>query len=172
MMALIAFPSMSQESSFNFSIDNGKIIWQKVFDTDLNSEQITILAQESGIMRDINVSENRVSGQIELMEPDYRGAGYGEMSTPIFISRSFVECFALIELRDGRYRVTLRNIALAQKYNDGVSKEGEKSTLESYALNRRGDEMKKGFLNKPAEILNYTFIKSFTVSASKQDEDW
>lgn len=167
----VVIVTLAQQPVNNFSIYEGKMIWQKVFETDVNFDQIARSVKETGILRDIEISGSKISGQAQLIEPDFAGLGYGEMSVPIFIARNFVECFALIEFKEGRYRVTLRNIILTQKYNDGLSKEGEKSSIEWYALNSK-NEIKKSFNKKPSEILDYTFTKSFTFTQPDRSDEW
>ncbi len=51
-------------------------------------------------------------GQAKPADLDYAGAGFRRMQIPIYIASNFVDFFALIEFRDGRYRVTIRNITL------------------------------------------------------------
>jgi hypothetical protein len=38
------------------------------------------------------------------------------MSTPMYVARSFFDGFAVIEFKDEKYRVTLKNIMLTQQY--------------------------------------------------------
>lgn len=51
----------------------------------------------------------------------------------MYISRSFFDSFCIIDFKEGRFRVT-QSIMQSQKYYDRVSKEGEKSTLESFGI--------------------------------------
>jgi len=162
---------LSQQVSSNFSIDDGKIIWQKVFETDLSFEQLSSIIKESGIIQNAEISESKVIGNATSINPDFKGLGYGNMSTPIFISRNFVNCFSLIEFREGRYRVTLKNIVLVQKFDDPLSTEGEKTPIEEYAINRRG-EIQNSFTKRPSEILDYTFTKIFTFTDPERDDEW
>lgn len=100
-----------------------------MFETDLSFEQLSSIIKESEVIQNAEISESKIMGNTTSINPDFKGLGYGEMSTPIFISRNFVNCFSLIEFREGRYRVTLRNIILVQKYDDPLSTEGEKTPI-------------------------------------------
>lgn len=162
----------AQKNDSNFTSENDKIIWQKVFDTELDFEQLKEKIIESGILESFDIKESSITGQTRLIEPDYRGAGYSTMGTPIYISRSFINAFCVIDFREGRYRVTIRNIMLSQKSTDNLSLHGEKSTIELYGIIGGKNEMKSAFLKSPAKILNYTFTKEFTFHISEDDDDW
>lgn len=162
----------AQETVNNFSTDNGKIIWQKILETELNFDQLTDKIKESGILENIEISENKILGQTKSIEADYIGAGYGVMTTPIYVARSFFDGFALIEFKDGKYRVTLKNIMLTQKYDDGLSKEGEKSTIESFGVKKGKNEIKSAFIKSPTIILDYTFTKAFIFKLSDKNDNW
>jgi hypothetical protein len=162
---------MTNAQEQNFTVEDGTLIWQKVFTTELSFKELSKLVKTSGIYSDVEIIDNSIIGKVEDLEPDFKGAGYSEMSTPMYISRNFLDCHGLIEFKDGRYRVTLKKIYLTQKYDDGVSEEGERTSLETYAVKRRGDKMKGLFLQKPSEIFNYTFEKKFNFQV-KKDETW
>lgn len=166
-----SFNAISQKYETNFIAENNKMIWQKVFSTDMDFDQLTSLVKESGVLETFEVEDSKIVGQSRLIEADYNGAGFGEMSTPMYISRSFFDAFCIIDFKEGRYRVTLKNIMLSQKYNDGLSKEGEKSTLESFGISNRKNEIKSPFLKTPSIILDYTFTNEFTFEALVND-DW
>lgn len=175
LLSLICFSSFSiraQESIHNFYPENNKIIWQKVFETELDFNQLTNQIKESGILEKIETGENKLMGQTKPIDADFKGAGYREMSTPMYIARSFFDGFALIEFKDGKYRVTLKNIMLTQEYDDGLSEEGEKSTIESFGIKRGKNEMKVAFKKSPSIILDYTFTNSFTFKKVKKDDNW
>jgi hypothetical protein len=94
------------------------------------------------------------------------------MSVPIYIVQNFSLGFAIIEFKDGKYRVTLKNIMLIQQYDDGLSELGEKTTLESFGIKKGKNELRGLFKKRASEILNYTFIKSFVFTQSKTSDDW
>ncbi|HLV50705.1 MAG TPA: hypothetical protein VKY44_01960 [Flavobacterium sp.] len=162
----------AQDSVNNFSSENNKIIWQKVFETNLDFNQLTDKIKESGILEKIEIGENKILGQSKPIEADFKGAGYSEMSTPMYIARSFFDGFVMIEFKDGKYRVTFKNIMLTQKYNDGLSKEGEKTTIETFGLKSGKNEFKGAFTKSPSKILNYTFTKSFDFKSLDKNDNW
>jgi hypothetical protein len=162
----------AQESVNNFLPENNQIIWQKIFETEMDFNELALKIKESGILVKPEIEENKILGQTKPIDADYKGAGYGEMSTPIYVARSFFDGFAVIDFKDGKYRVTLKNIMLTQQYDDGLSKEGEKTTLEAYSLKRDRNEMKAAFTKSPGIILDYTFSKVFTFRSSEINDNW
>lgn len=164
----IALTLKAQEPVNNFLLENNKIIWQKVFETEMNFDELVEKIKESGIFLEPEIGENKILGQTKPIEADFVGAGYSEMSTPIFVARSFFDGFAIIDFKDGKYRGTLKNIMLTQKYADVLTEEGEKSTLESFGVKKRKNRLKRGFTKSTSAILDYTFTKQFKF---KQDTD-
>ena len=162
----------AQESVNTFLPENNQIIWQKIFETEMDFNEQARKIKESGILVKPEIEENKILGQTKPIDADYKGAGYGEMSTPIYVAQSFFDGFAVIDFKEGKYRVTLKNIMLTQKYDDGLSKEGEKTSLEAYSIKRGKNEMKGAFAKSPGVILDYTFTQVFTFISSESNDDW
>jgi len=156
----------------NFEIENGQVLWQKVYETDLTKEQLIGQIKSSGQF--VNISENgeSLTAEINQLSMDFKGYGISEMSTPIYISRSYVKAFVLIEFKDERYRVTLKNIKFVQKYEDALSKEGETTDIELYALKKRNTEFKSSFLKKPSKIMDFTFQKVTDFKIIEKKDKW
>ncbi|MEN8187870.1 MAG: hypothetical protein ABFR05_12140 [Bacteroidota bacterium] len=112
-----------------------------------------------------------MTAEINELSLDFKGYGASEMSTPIYIARSYVKSYFIIEFKENRYRVTIKSIKLVQKYDDGLSKEGEISDMELYALKKRNTEFKSSFLKKPSKIINFTFQK-ITNFKEADEEKW
>jgi hypothetical protein len=127
------------------------------------------LLKTDGKISEIEFKEDLILGKISRISPDFKGFGIGEMSTPMYIARSWVEGKFAIEFKEGRYRVILRDLLLAQKYSDPLTQMGEVSTLDSFAVSKM--DFKKGFLKSPSQILDFTFSKEFSFQAI-QDDDW
>lgn len=153
----------------NFLIDNSVVVWQKVIETDLSFDDFVNKMKEMGVLYNIETMDGKLIGDINLVEADYKGAGYGYMTTPIYISRNFIGAHALIEFREGRYRVVLRNIMLTQQIDDPLSKMGELTPIEFYALTN--GEFNRAFIQS-SEILDFTFSNIFTIKESKLSDDW
>ncbi|MDG4946231.1 hypothetical protein NMK71_07385 [Weeksellaceae bacterium KMM 9713] len=156
----------------NFNIENGQVVWQKVFNTDQSKEELINKIQRTGIFQNLSDNGDILTAEIQQLSLDFIGFGETEFSTPIYIARNYVNAFTLIELREERYRVTIKNIMLTQKYEDALSKEGEVTALEVYALRKRNTEFKPGFLKLPSKIINYTFQNIADFTLELEEDDW
>lgn len=169
---LTALSIVAQESINNFIPENNKIVWQKVFETNLDKAQLLDIIKVSGLFENCDIKDDKILGQMFPIEADFKGAGYGEMSTPIYIARNFFDGYVIIEFKEARYRVTVKNIMLTQQYDDGLSKEGEKTTIETYAIKSGKNEIKNAFSKSPSIILDYTFTNIFNFKRSETNDQW
>ncbi len=169
---LIIFDTSAQDTSNNFVAENNFVFWQKVFETDLTEIELITLVKESGFLENYQIEENKIYGNLKPIDADFKGAGFSEMVCPMYIARSFFDGFVIIEFKENRYRVTLKNIMLTQKYDDGLSKEGERTTLETFALKNGQNVMKSAFVKNPSFILNFTFSNIFNFTKLAEDDKW
>lgn len=170
-LTIFCFKSYSQVLEFeNYKLENGNLIWQKIYETELTNDDLLKSFKTSGIIKEIEKSENTIIGIIENLDIDYKGFGNTEMNTAMYISRSYFKSFVLIEMKEKRYRITLKEMKLVQKYNDGLSEEGEISELKNYAINKKNSAFKKGFKKSPSKILTFTFDKVFDIEQKKKSE--
>ena len=82
---------------------------------------------------------------------------------------------AVIEFKEGKYRVTISNVMYDFSYLSIATMEDAKTrnNLEEVALKRGSNDFKNGFLKRDTEVLNYTFNDIFDVSKlKKQDDNW
>lgn len=169
---LLTLNVLGQEVVNNFKAENNELLWQRVYQTTLSFDQIAEEVKKSGIFENIEVTDNKLMGVTKPIEADFKGAGFSEMMAPIFVARSFFEGFSIIDFKDGKYRVTLKKIMMTQKYDDPLTKQGEKSSLESYGLKRGKNEMTNLFLKSPSLILDYTFSRKFEFKINQESDNW
>lgn len=170
--ALVFTTSFGQEIINNFQVENSEIIWQKVFETELTFEALTEKVKDSGILDKIEIGENKISGELKAIDADFKGAGFTEMGTPMYLSRSHFTGFTILEFKDGKYRLTLKKIILTQKYSDPLSKQGEKTNIEIFGLKGGNGEMTNAFKKSPSLIMNHTFLKKFDFKDSQTKKNW
>jgi hypothetical protein len=171
-LTIFCFKSYSQDLEFeNFKLEDGNLIWQKVYQTKLSNDEIIKFFKTSGIIKDSKNLENSLTGTIENLDLDFKGFGIKEMNTPVYISRNFFKSFVLIELKDGRYRITLKEMKLVKKYSDILSEEGEIKELKYYAIMNSKKDFTNSFKKSPSGILNFTFDKIFGIKKKKKS-DW
>ncbi len=164
--------SFTLSETDNFEIEKGQVLWQKVYETDLTKEQLIGQVKSSGQFENISENGESLTAEINQLSMDFKGYGISEMSTPMYVSRSYIKAFVLIEFKDERYRVTLKNIKFVQKYEDALSKEGETTDIELYALKKRNTEFKSSFLNKPSKIMDFTFQKVTDFKRIAKKDKW
>lgn len=86
------------------------------------------------------------------------------MSAPIYIANGMLEAHAIVQVKEGRYRVTV----------DGITTQiprDKPTRLELYALRRNG-EFKDGFFNAAAIILDNNLFSLFDVTTKLIDHNW
>jgi hypothetical protein len=173
-ISLIYLPiliGLNLSSTDNFAIENGKLLWQKVDETELTKKQLTQKIKSSGDFKNLELNENGIIADITNLTLDYKGYGSSEMSTPIYIARNNVNSFIQIQFKEGKYRVTIKNIKLTQSYDTDLSSQGEMTNLDVFALKKRNTEFKSSFLKKPSKIINFTFEK-ITEFKIKENDKW
>lgn len=170
LLVLISQSVFGQETS-NFKIENRDLVWQFIFETDLSQEELKQELSTKGIWESFEKVGEDLIGICSGMDADFKGAGYSEMSVPIYVARKSINFHSLIQFKDGRYRVTISNIKLIQKYDDGLTKQGVVWALSEIAVNKNGS-FRKGFLKKPSEIYNYTFMNSLEIQQNEDREEW
>lgn len=171
-LTIICFNSHSQDLEFqNFKMEDGNLLWQKVYETELSNDEIIKSFKTSGIIKDIETLENSLTGTIENLNLDYSGYGKTEINTAMYISRNYFKSFVLIEFKKSKYRITLKQMKLVQKFSDGLNKEGEISELKDYSIKNNNSNFRKSFKKSPSKILNFTFDKVFEIKKKKKS-DW
>lgn len=139
--------------------------WERVYELGENEFSPNLLPiQIEGLERTASI----YSGKIETFS-DWKSLGYKELSLPMYIPRTRISASVLIEVRDGRYRVTLTNIVLIQNYDDPISQAGDQTLLKTFALNNKG-EFKSAFLKTPVDIYEKTFDRLFTMQI--ENNEW
>ncbi|WP_026934271.1 hypothetical protein [Christiangramia echinicola] len=162
----------SQNNNDNFSIDEGKLIWQKVYETELNQDELLNEIKASGNFQEIESFGDKISANITRRELKFVEVGESNSTIPIYIASNDITGFILFEFKDNKYRVTIKNIKLVKQYKDALSDEGELTNIEDFALKNKDAELKKSFLKKPSKVIDFTFSKLTKIEKSSKDNDW
>jgi hypothetical protein len=166
LFALLPFLNHAQS---NFFIEQNELIWQKVYDIKSSPEEFKNHLLKNLEFSDIEVSNDQIIATINNLKIDYKGYGKSAFSTSAYIPQSDFHALTIIEFKDDRYRVTVKDISTSWStesllYNDGITER-----IEILALNRNG--FKKRFISKDAPIINFTLNKLFKPQKPKKD-DW
>ena len=171
---LLAIPAilLAQDES-RFSTDGASVIWQNVYQTQLDSASVVDGLIASGHFDGIILTRDGFTCRIIPHEVDYRGAGMKRGLTSMYLLDGELEGRAVVQIREGRYRVTVDEMVFTGKISSPLSKPGERTKLELYALNGSG-RFRSNFWNKGSSpVLDYDLFSMFDVKEKEaQDEDW
>lgn len=151
----------------NFLIDENELIWQKVYEIKSSPEDFKNELLKNLEFGDIEIGNDQIITTVNNLKIDYKGYGASEMFTSMYIPRNNYNALAIIEFKENRYRITVKDIMAIADYSDGLTQQGEKTKLERFAMNRNG--LKKRFIEKDAPIFDYTFNKLFEQKKETSD---
>jgi len=162
----------SQTLSNNFEFDeNQNIIWRTINNTELDFKSLVETIETSGYYDKINVGDDYVNCEFKPYQLDFVKYGHKYMTTPFYISRNLVSANIKFEFKEGRYRVTIRNILFTQNANDALSQQGEQHSFEWWVLNKKG-KIRNSFFKPGSDILNKDFKIKTSFTTKKVDENW
>lgn len=167
----------AQENAF--IINNKQVVWQRIYTTDKNLNEIKETLLSSGKINVSNEGENYISGYFDNFIMDFKGAGYSLMGTPSYLnSNSKFGGFYKLEIKEGKYRVTVTGIKFAgdswSLYSGGIGiSDDGKDNLETYALTNDREYFRGAFMGKSSIIIDHSFSHLFDVSKyEKQNDNW
>lgn len=166
-------PEQVKDSS-NFKIEQNTLVWQKIYTTTQNTSTIIKNIKTNGILKDIEIIDSTtVKARIEGLNADYAGAGFSRGTTPMMLLGETISAPVIINIKQGRYRVTIKNILLTTSITTPLSKVGESEPIETYVLKKKNTQFKPAFFTTVAPILTHTFNKIFTpTTPSTEDDNW
>jgi hypothetical protein len=171
---LFAFSAtLSAQEESRFSTVGASVVWQNVYQTQLDSAAVVDGMIASGHFDNIILTKDGFTCRIIPHEVDYRGAGMKRGLTSMYLLDGDLECRAVVQIREGRYRVTVDEMVFTGKISSPLSKPGERTKLELYALNGSG-KFRSNFWNKGSSpVLDYDLYSLFEIKeTAAQDEDW
>lgn len=143
---------IDENSTYNFLSEDGELVWQAIYDTIIESE-----------------TDNTITGTIKPFDVSYKKQGKSSMQIPLYVRDSSFTGFVLIEIKDNRYRVTIRDLKAVYSFTNGLVHKGDEFKLKDFAISSKGI-LKKSFLKSAAPLLNYDFTNMFTTI--NLNEDW
>lgn len=158
----------------NFSIKDGKLVWQKVFDTELTKNELFRYFAYNGAFEVIKEEDSTLLLQHKkavLNFKPYKGAVIMAMHSPATAQ-------AVIQYKDGKYRVTVTDVIYHSDLSvslRGVSTNSNTQySLDEIAYNFKKQEYRSSFKSRGyAEMMNNIFIDLFTIGElSHSDDNW
>ena len=164
LFALIGLLLAAQTTEdYHFYAEDGRIFWRQVFESPADSTTLLDHLFGSGNFADITEVSNGISFTIAPRKIDTRAGGFKAGSVAMYVANYTMTAHGLLEMKEGRYRVTVDRIIFQSEPD---------TTLETYALNRRG-EFKPVFLSmNAAQALDHELTRLFTVRMPEKEEDW
>lgn len=149
--------------NYHFSLRDGYVTWQMVYESPIDSTSAINYLLGSGNFADFVEVSNGTSFSILPRRIDARADGLTTGSVAIYISSYPMIAHGLLEIKPGRYRVTVNRIVF---FSD------PDTPIEAYALNKRL-EFKQVFVTmNAARALDSEFTRLFTIKKAEEEEDW
>lgn len=167
------YPDQSPLSdSSNFKIIQNVLVWQKIYTTTQNKSTIIKNIKTNGLLKNIEIIDSTtIKARIEGLNADYSGAGFSRGTTPMMLLGETISAPVIINIKQGRYRVTIKSIMLTTSMTTPLSEVGESEPLETYVLKKKKTQFKPAFFTAVAPILTHTFDKIFAPAAPTDDND-
>lgn len=167
------FISTSSFAQHHFQItEAAQLIWQKVYESPANATQYHEMLFNSGKFSDIAELNGKITCWLNEAPIDYKQAGYDIGQVSMFVRDGNFKCFATIQFKEGKYRVTLEQIQIIQRYDTTLSKKGEITYLDRYAINRKGT-FNKMVENNSLVVLDALFKSMFEYKqATHLNDEW
>ena len=170
---LIISVSAAVQDESRFSTDGASVTWKNVYQTQLDSAGVADALIGSGRFDGIIPTKDGFSCRIVPHEVDYRGAGVKRGLTAMYLLGGEMEGRAVVQIREGRYRVTVDGVVFTTTLETPLSKIGERTRLEDYVMNGKG-EFRSNFWKKgSAPVLDFDLLSLFEIKETNdQEEDW
>ncbi|MBX2960629.1 MAG: hypothetical protein KF732_11825 [Flavobacteriales bacterium] len=163
--------SYSQTDTSNFIIEESKVLWQKIYDTDLTKDELKTSIKESGLFTNIEINEDKIQAELKQQKIDISKTKYSVMGIPVFVTLNDYKGLVIIELKEKKYRVTFKNIILVITRETMLGKVGDENPFE-YWLKKGKNEFLKPFFPKPNDIYLVNFKDKFIFTKPKTSSDW
>ena len=163
LLFVVALSFAQEKNEYNFFTQEGDVVWQKVFQTDLDAKAVFTAIKTSGNITDITETESVLVGNLVERKAEYASLGYSRGSVPIFVN-DLLGGFVKIEMRDGRYRVTVNKM-----YRIDDNSSARERTDFTFYVNKKG--VLRLFPETAQKIFDHNFMRMFDVNA-QIEEDW
>lgn len=160
----------------NFRIEEQQLIFQKIFLNDsVSAHKLAAYYKTLPYVSDVNTSGDEVSFSLNELIVDYKKFQFTQVATPSIIQTGKFSGQVTVGVKDGRYRITVRNIVLTGDI--GYKKITAKESLTSFACKNNGTIMAQDWCRpNMLGLLDQAFVDKLQfVEASKKvadDKDW
>ena len=153
-----------------FSVHDGSIVWQEVYQSQLDSASVISSLLTKGVVYDLVGIPGGVACRVCRHPVAWKAAGFDRMSIPLYLVSNQMEAHAVVLFKEGRYRVTVDQIMLIAPATNGLQERGESAPLEDYAVSARGELKKVFYSMKAAAVLDSDLYRLFEIQTAKEEE--
>jgi hypothetical protein len=159
---LISSIVYSQE---NLRLDNGSLIWQKVYETKSDIKTLLLAVKTERKFSNVDLIDDVIVFDMIDIEPLIKESGFKRMSIPIYLS-SNLYAKGKIDIKEGRFRVTVSNIKIPNSptklvYSDKLLNESSYEPVSSFILDRNKSISEKFMKKEYYKIYDMTFNSIF-----------
>lgn len=163
----VSFVTAAQSpGSYNFRIENGALVWQKVYSTkdSCSIKAIINTLMQRGFSRDITVLDGDISCEFRIRRLEYKSLGYKHGQLQVYITNDEFTGFTTIQVKPDRYRVTVSRIRCHHPHYGT-------SGLEAFAVD--GKRFNTQFLERSAHVIDANLSALFdSLNNTLQNDDW
>lgn len=163
LFALLGIAAKAQTpEDYHFFVEGQGIYWRQVFESPADSTAVLDYLHGSGNFADIAEISSGFSFTVTPRRIDTKAGGFKAGSVAMYVSNYMITAHGLLEMKEGRYRVTVDRIVFQGR---------PETSLETYALNKQM-EFKPVFVSmNAAKAIDYELTRLFTIKAAER-EDW
>ena len=166
----IAFiTTLNLSAQDNFVLNEGKVTWQKVYETKKSKEEIIAHFKSSGLFKLFRVEDGQIIATLRPQSIDKEDKEIAGTLPPPLVVKAKYAGTVIIGLKDDKYRVSYKEILIVG--SGEVIKKGEKQAFEKHYVNKDGKAFRVSFNKKPQTIYNAAFDQTFRMEVAKSD-DW
>ncbi len=165
----------AQEEELQYmKVDGNNITWQKVYASVLTVEQMKEKFMELDIFESIDSEKDvRIAGTSRVIENDYLSNGLSEKTAEKYLVERDTYGTLIVDFDEGKYRVTLKNIQLKQRFDTRKTPRGSNARLMEYAYDGKKMRWNPDFVaNGSAKVINQTLIEAFDIGGKFGGSDF
>lgn len=164
---------IAQAQEHNFIASEGRLFWQKVYEYNVTVDELASSLHIGGKVVDVSILGDIITCVIPNTPFALKEAGLSRGMVPMYISLNDFTAFVKIQIKEGRYRVTVSDIMLIANQNTSLSNTGERMDIETYAVKR--GELSNAVSKTFAPILGVWLDQTFDfnkLNTSVGGDDW
>ncbi len=154
----------AQEKPYdNFNIDEKKVVWEKVFDSELKEDSLRTIYLKKILWNENSSNYNVIDGNIVLMVVKKE------------IGRAYpIDYTARIYFKDNKYKVKISDISFNREGNSIAGYSFGNELIEYIVLKSKNSKWKTtNYAKKISSILNSHFLESYELTSEvAENDDW